>query len=116
MGLLQWQVDAEGGRTRFRFALDQTAVLTDDALRDRKAQSGTVRATADHRVVHSVEESRGNAGPVCGYVEPQYEAVTRRADRELADDPRAESDLRSGRLLECLLGVARDVQQRLDQL
>src|SRR4029453_11130191 len=69
MRLLQGDIDAEDGRARLRFTLDQAAVLTHDALRDRQPQTGTVSASADHRVVHAVEQIGRNAGGVIGNVD-----------------------------------------------
>src|SRR6187551_1318502 len=115
MRLLQRQIDAEDGRAWFRFALDQTAVLAHDALRDGQPQTGAVGAPADHRVVHAIEEVGWNAGTVVGDVEAQHLTVAGGADRELADDPARQTNHRRRCFLQCLLRVADDVQQRLNQ-
>src|SRR5262249_45354919 len=100
MRLLQRQINAENRRARLRLALDESAVLPDDALCDRQPEAGAIGAPADHRVIHAVEQFRRDAWAVVGDLEAQHLAMTGRTDRELPDDARAETDLRCDRVFE----------------
>src|SRR3546814_5839281 len=76
-------------------AFDQTLVLTDDVLGDGKAQAGSVRAAADHRVEERVLQFGGNPRAVVDDLDACHQAMTNMADGELPQCACAQGETRS---------------------
>jgi len=100
-------------------AFDQTLVLTDDVLGDGKAQAGSVRAAADHRVEERVLQFGGNPRAVVDDLDACHQAMTNMADSELPQCAGAQGETAEAQLVlpgQCLHGVAHDIEHGLDHL
>src|SRR3954453_778022 len=94
----QWNDDLEDRSSRLAFELDGAMVLLDECSCEREAEAGASFATGHEREEDLLAQCLGDARPVVLDMQFQCQTIAVLAQRHLADDSRAQRDLRAAGL------------------
>ena len=89
-------------------------MLVDEILGDREPQSAAIVAPGNQRIENALADRFRDAGPVVDHLQCDPVAIALACQRDLPGDARPQTDLALA--LQCLGGVAHDIEHRLDQL